>query len=360
MPSDYELFAPRRAAIYARPHCSVAAGTAAVALVLATSATILATPLQARSRSHFPAPQARISVQVDIVNVPVTVTNNHGDFVSGLSRENFRVFVDGTEQPVKYFTAAEEPARALLLVETGPAVYLLRHEHVFAARELLSGLSADDRVAIASYSETMQPILDFTANKQQAEAALTQLNFGSGMAGLNFYDCLGAALDWSASSAGKQTIVALTTGLDSSGAGHWEQLLEKLRQSNVMVLSVALGGELHDTGKHQRKVDANRAGDPGSEISFAASEQALESIAAETGGYAFFPRTDRDFEAAYRRIATLVRHEYSIGFEPALRDGRFHAIQVEVVNGADKTFNGKAGRPAYRVSTRKGFLAPAS
>jgi len=285
--------------------------------------------------------------------VPVTVTNEHGDFVSGLKRENFRLRVDGVEQPVKYFAAEEEPAQALLLVETGPAVYLLSHEHVLAARELLAGLGADDRVAIASYSETPQPILSFTADKRQSAAALAQLNFWLGMAKLNFYDCLGTAVDWSASDAGKQTIVVLTTGLDSSGAGHWEQLVEKLQQSNVMVLSVALGGELRDSGKHQKKNGNATAGDPGSEISFASSNTALENIAAETGGYAFFPRTDRDFETAYRRIATLLRHEYSLGFEPAVHDGHFHEIQVEVSDG-------KGARRAYRVNTRRGFLAPAS
>jgi VWFA-related protein len=187
------------------------------------------------------------------VSVPVTVTNSRGDFVGGLGRQNFRLLVDGAPQSVKYFAVQEEPAQALLLVETGPAVYLLRHEHVLAAADLLSGLGADDRVAIASYSDAPRALLNFTADKRQAAAALGSLNFAVGMAGLNFYDSLATALDWPASSGRKQAIVLLSTGLDSSGAGHWEPLLAKLQQSNVMVLAVALGGELRDSGKHHKK-----------------------------------------------------------------------------------------------------------
>ena len=40
----------------------------------------------------------------------------------------------------------------LLLVETGPAVYLFREEHIFAASALLQGLAAGDRVAVASFT----------------------------------------------------------------------------------------------------------------------------------------------------------------------------------------------------------------
>jgi Ca-activated chloride channel homolog len=320
------------------------------------SGVLLGVAARGNDSPSRPAPQ--ISVQVNVVSVPVTVTDGRGDFVRGLGRGNFRLRVDGVEQPIKYFAAEEEPAQALVLVETGPAVYLLAREHVIAATELLEGLDADDRVAIASYSDTLRPLLDFTTDKRQAAAALETLNYGLGMANLNFYDNLAEAVDLAALGNGKQAIVLLTTGLDSSGPGHWEQLLGKLRQSNVMVLAVALGGELRETGKRGKKNDALLGAGPGDGISFAASDRALESIAAETGGTAFFPKSDRDFQGVYRRIAALVRHEYSIGFDAAARDGRYHDIQVDVVDDGGRTLAENGGKQSYRVNTRRGFLAP--
>jgi VWFA-related protein len=121
-----------------------------------------------------------IRVDVNAVSVPVTVSNARGAFVGGLHRENFRLQVDGEPRPIEYFAAEQEPAQLLLLVETGPAVYLLRDEHISAAAALLTGLAPDDRVAVASYEENPQLLLDFSADKGAATAALNSLVFGLG------------------------------------------------------------------------------------------------------------------------------------------------------------------------------------
>ena len=305
----------------------------------------------------------QISVDVNLVSVPVTVTDARGEFVGKLSRENFRLLVDGSEQPIEYFTSEEEPAQVLILLETGPAVYLLRGEHIAAAAALLSGLGADDRVAVASYGDTPQLLLNFTTDKRQVAASLQTANYGLGMANLNFYASMASALDWmasasastSSSAGGKLAVVALTTGLDSSGSGPWQHLLARMQQSNVMVLPVALGGELREPGPHAKKDKPNESGTPsGEELSFAESTRALETVAAETGGHAFFPRNAGDFADAYRRIAALLRHQYSLGFSAAIADGRYHTIRVELAGGA-----GQKGGRNYRINSRRGFLAPA-
>jgi VWFA-related protein len=298
-------------------------------------------------------PASQISVQVDVVTVPVTVTDRKGNFVSGLAQRNFRLLVDGAAQPVPYFAPEVDPAQVLLLVETGPAVYLLRHEHIAAAVTLLEGLGPGDRVAVASYSAVPRLISGFTADKEQAAAALGAIHYGLGMAQLNFYDSLASVVHWDASGGSKRSIVVLTTGLDGSGPGHWENLLQELRRSNVMILPVALGGELRDArlAKRQRKGDAPAG------LSFARSDRALRAIAAESGGHAFFPRSEREFEQDYRRIAALVEYEYSLGFPASMRDGRYHTIRVEVVDEQGRPFDGKGHRPLYRWNARGGFLA---
>ena len=293
---------------------------------------------------------SQISVNVNVVTVPVTVTDTHGSFVGKLSRDDFRLFVDDSEQPIEYFSPEETPAQILILLETGPAVFLLRGEHLAAATDLLAGLGSDDRVAVASYADVPQLLLNFTTNKQQAAAALSSANYDIGLANLNFYASLASAVDWVGSENGKRAIVVMTTGLDSSGPESWQQLAAKLRRSNVMVLPVGLGGTLRDEPKRHKNQARNSAPATGEELSFAESNRALETIAAETGGRPFFPRNARDFEDAYRRIATLLRHQYSIGFTAA-SDGRDHTIRIELT--------GK-NRRDYRINFRRGYLAPAN
>lgn len=293
----------------------------------------------------------QISVNVNVVTVPVTVTDPHGGFVGKLSRNDFRLFVDDSEQPIEYFSPEETPAQILILMETGPAVFLLRGEHLAAATDLLAGLGNDDRVAVASYGDRPQLLLNFTTDKQQAAVALNSANYDIGMANLNFYASLASAVDWVGVEDGKRAIVVLTTGLDSSGFESWQQLIAQLRRSNVMVLPVGLGGTLRDEPKRHKNQARDSAPPAGQELSFAESNRALETIAAETGGRAFFPRNARDFEDAYRRIAALLRHQYSIGFTAAVSDGRDHAIRVELT--------GKHQRD-YRINFRRGYLAPAN
>lgn len=318
-------------------------------LLLGVASTILGGAFASMGALRSPSLPPQISVDVNVVNVPVTVTDSHGGFVSGLSRENFRLLVDGVERPIEYFAPEETPAQVLILLETGPAVYLLRGEHLAAAADFLKGLRIDDRVAVATYGNAPQLLLDFTTDKQQAAAALGIANYGIGMANLSFYSSLAVALDWASSADGKSAVVALTTGLDDSGLGSWQILEQKMQRSNAMVLPVGLGGTLREFGKGKAKSNHTEA-PTGEELSFAESNRALQTIATETGGQAYFPRKAMDFEDAYRQIATLLRHQYSLGFAAGTGHGQYHTIRVEVTGARGKS---------YRVSARRGFLAPA-
>lgn len=300
---------------------------------------------------------SQISVQVNLVSIPVTVTGRGGQFVSGLQRGNFRLLVDGAERPIEYFASEEEPARVLVLVETGPAVFLLRGEHIAATIALLNGLAPEDRVAVAAYSDVPHLLLDFTTDKRQAAASLNNLVYGIGTAQLNLYDSLASAVAWAEPSGGKYAIVVLTTGLDSSGSGpgSWNGVSARLRRSNALVLPVALGGDLRGV-----KMPAVKGAPDAEKTSFARSDAALKAIAEETGGQVFFPRSTRDFEVAYRRIASLLRHQYSLGFAAPADgpDGREHTLQVQVVDDRGRPFDGKQAKPAYGVNYRRGFAGP--
>src|SRR6266446_10892469 len=116
-------------------------------------ATVLCGGSFAGAQQNPQPPNQTIQVSVDRVSVGVIVTDSGGRFVEGLRREDFHIFDNGVEQPLTGFAAVEEPAQVLLLIEAGPAVYLLEGGHLQASDTLLNNLSPNDRVAIASYSK---------------------------------------------------------------------------------------------------------------------------------------------------------------------------------------------------------------
>jgi Ca-activated chloride channel family protein len=320
---------------------------------------VLATLLcQIRPACAQESPQEKaqaIHVSVERVNVGVIVTDSNGHFVEGLRREDFHVFDNGAEQPLTDFTAIEEPAQVLLLIEAGPAVYLLEGGHLEAALALLNGLSPDDRVAVVKYAEAPTALLDFTTDKKAAQAAFGHLRFNLGFSSLNLSSSVSKTLEWLASVQGKKSIVLLSTGVDTSPSNEAALVVQKLKINDVRLLAVSLTGGLQNPQPANKKKSAAKASTPAAQ-EFEQADQLLKRMAESTGGRAYFPRNSGEFSAAYAEIAQLVRHEYSLAFAPPARDGLVHLIEVRV--DAPKTSTPNAPLPSYRVDHRQAYLAP--
>jgi Ca-activated chloride channel family protein len=300
-------------------------------------------------------PKQTIHVSVDRVDVGVIVTDSRGHFVEGLGREDLRVFDNGIEQPLTDFAAVEEPAQILLLIEAGPAVYLLESSHLWAANSLLNGLSSDDRVAVVKYADLPTTLLDFTADKQAALAAFGQLRFNLGFGSLNLSSSVSKALESLAGIPGKKTIVLLSTGVDTSTPAESKVAMQQLKVSDVRLLAVSLTGSLqdHQPGSKKKSLTSNSSK---TVQQFEQANQLLRELASATGGRAYFPASSSEFDAMYAEIARLVRHEYSLAFAPPVHDGLVHAIEVRVNAALPQTPN--TGVAGYRIDHRQAYLAP--
>jgi VWFA-related protein len=311
-------------------------------------------------------PRPDIRVRVDRVNVGVIVTDSRGQFIGGLRREDFHLIDDGAEQPITDFLSVDEPAQILLLIEAGPAVYLLQGGHLQAVHALLDGLATGDRVAIVRYNAAAEPILNFTQDKRAATGMLDQLQFNLGFGQLNLASSLDTVLDWLASAPGKKSVVLLSTGVDTSPPGAVQKLLNRLKSSDVRILAVSLGGELRGPNvsekKHSKQAPVNPEKTQAAAEEFARADEALKNIAQANGGRAYFPRTTKDFADVFAEIAQLVRHEYNLGFDPPTRDGKVHSIEVRLANvpaeNSEKIAAGAPRSQAYRVDHRQAYVAP--
>jgi Ca-activated chloride channel family protein len=331
---------------------------------LFTAGVFLLAPRALAQQSVPSAPDIRI--RVDRVNVGVVVTDSRGQFIGGLHREDFHLFDNGFEQPITDFLNVDEPAQVLLLVEAGPAVYLLEGSHLQAVHALLDGLSPSDRVAIARYDAAPEPILDFTPDKPSAGAALDRLHFNLGFGQLNLASSLATALDWLVHLPGKKSLVLLSTGVDTSPPAATQNLLARLESSDVRVLAISLGGELRGSRpvekKHSKRDPPLPKKTPAAAGAFAEADRELKTIAEATGGRAYFPRTRKDFAAVFTEIAELVRHEYNLGFVPPVHDAKLHSIEVRVTSSPvanSPSFASKAPpTETYRVDHRQAYAAP--
>ncbi len=306
-------------------------------------------PAQAPS-AQAPAQEPRITVGADLVSVDVTVTDARGRFIADLQREDFRILDEGAEQPMTHFASIEKPAQVLLLVETGPAITLIRVQHLTASRVIAEGLAANDEIALANYSGAPQLVTGFTRHKATIAQALRSLNYLSGDATLRMFDSLAVVLDWLSVLPGRKAVVLLSTGLDVTAPSRRDRLVQKLHAANVTIYTVALGGILREPNDKKKSLASI---DQQAWLSFEQADQSLKELAQVSGGRAFFPRRPQDFEAAYKQISTALRHQYTLGFTPPVRDGSLRRIMVQLVDDRGR-------RRGLQVTARQGYVAPAA
>ncbi len=320
----------------------------------------------ARGAQDSAAAQAQrpLEAKTELVKLDVSVLDKEGKFVGGLEQKSFRVLDNGAERPIIFFAPVDTPARIVVMIETSPAVYMIKDEHIAASYALLNGLAEDDQVALVTYSDSPKELLPFTSDRAALQNALGGNQYMIGMASLNLYDSISSVVEGIAPVPGKKAIVLLSTGLDSSGPEHFDALVQKLRTQDVVIFAVGLGGSLNDNSapvsKAEKKAAAKAKRDAGAAgagpTMLEKARAALLSLATMTGGRAYFPASGQEFAPAYQEIASAVRHQYVLGIAPQ-HDGQLHKLSVTVPDAATASHKSK-GRPEYSVSARDGYIAP--
>ena len=326
---------------------------AAVAPALFCAACLFAFPRPGQTET---APQAApLRSSTEIVKIDVSVLDSRGQFTESLEQSDFRVLDNGVERSLVFFAPEEYPARILVLVETGPAVYLIHDEHLSALYALADGLAPGDQIALAAFDQTPRLLLPFTADRASILSAVDSLQYSIGMGDLHFYDAVSSALDWMEAAPGKKSLLTLATGLDTTPPANWDRLRERMAREDAVVFAVALGESLRGGPKKKPKASANKSGAPpgatAEKTPFEKADEGLNTLAAVTGGKAYFPRTAADFAPIYREIASALRHQYVLGIRAA-GDGEFHKLTVELA--AEKS----QAKDAHRILAREGYRAP--
>lgn len=142
------------------------------------------------------------------------------------------------------------------------------------------------------------------------------------------YDAVMAGLErLDQASRARKVLIVMSDGGDNTSRATLDQVLERARHSDATIYTIGLF----------------ESGDPD------ANPGVLKSLAQMTGGERFLPRSAGPLLLACQRIARDIRSGYTIAFEPAKRDGKYHRIQVEI---------DRAGGRRLVVRARAGYLAP--
>jgi Ca-activated chloride channel homolog len=321
-----------------------------------------------------------LRVDTDLVSVEVAVTSRAGTRnAAGLKAEDFVIYEDGVRQKVSNFSATDVPFNLVLLIDTSGSareeVDLMRK----AALRFLDELRPQDRVALIEFNDKISLLQDLTDDRRSVEKALSRLKPGRGTA---FYDTLELTLEEVLKSvAGRKAVVALTDGVDSYGAGTYNELLPLVEraQASFYFLEVDTearteAGMMRDCNDERRfqfsekqlkkylqeyasGADAAQYADH-CDLSrlermqinrrlYESARRELRELAEKTGGRVYPVRQLHQLEPAYAQIAAELRTQYSLGYYPTneRRDGKWRTLRVEVKRAG---LEAKA-KPGYRA-----------
>jgi len=300
-----------------------------------------------------------ISVSTSEVLLPVTVRNQKGQLVTTLTREDFRVFEEGREQPLSDLALRQVPVDVILMVDASSSVARNLEDFRRAVVGFAQRLAPDDRISLIKFDDRVELLQDWTQSRVQLRRSLGRI-----MPGVftRFNDALHlAAREQFRVARGRHAIIVLTDGIDSGrGYASLTDALRALLEAQAVVYVVS--NTDIERARKRGELDSLLSGPP-SVVRFNElrigdlreglrvldeSERNLGQLTAATGGRLYRPVSFEALDATYAEVADELRHQYALYYTPLdkNRNGQFRRVRVETTD------------PSLRVSARIGYYAP--
>jgi Ca-activated chloride channel family protein len=310
--------------------------------------------------------EPRIYVIVNVVQLNVAVTDNKGNYVTGLHPQDFEITEDGIKQKIATFGEGNEPTRGLVEtasldgkspvpdsdpLHTGSAPSsplpdpptlgsLVAGANVFilfdtsnymyrgfvfaqdAIADFVRSLESADKVAFYAYSRNLSRGARLTADRSQVLRAVRSTVAGDDAA---LYNTLLLTIKDAAQYTGRKVVVVFSNGPDNTSVVPPEDVAELAQSAGVPIYMIST---------QQARLEP-------------VSTAVFERVTAVTGGKAYFAKTWRDEKRAFASIRDDLGHLYSLSYYPQPNPNRgWRAITVKLVGEHFKKFH---------IRTRNGY-----
>ena len=269
-----------------------------------------------------------LNVNVDLVELHVTVVDERDRPIGGLTQENFRIIEDRTVQPISVFKHEDIPVSLGLVIDNSRSIEPRKGRLDASALSFVRKSNSVDETFIIHFDFDARLAHRFTSDIGTLERTLASVKpYGQ----TALYDALILALDeMEKAKYSKKAILLVSDGIDNVSKATLDQVLERVRRSSVAVYPVGL---LSESGG----LDA---------------EEHLIRIAEASGGKAYFPENVDQAQIMMERIARDLREQYTLGYFPTNpnRDGAWRSVRVDVLP--------PPGYPQLHTNYRHGYYGP--
>jgi Ca-activated chloride channel homolog len=277
-------------------------------------------------------PDSTIKVDVKLVNVFVTVTDDHGAPVGGLAKENFELFEDGALQTISVFDKESAmPLSIVMDIDTSLSTRKDLPLELSSARRFAHAiLRPVDALCLYEFSETVDEIVPFTADLKAIDHGIDRVHYGAATA---LYDAIYLGAQAVDRREGRKVMVIITDGGDTVSRVDYKEAVRAAQEAEAIVYSIIVV-----------PIEASAGRDLG-------GEHALIQISEDTGGKYFYATSVPQLDEAFRKISDELRTQYLLAYYPLRHstDSNFRRVQVKIT--------GTPGSSTFAVHHRTGYYA---
>jgi Ca-activated chloride channel homolog len=326
-----------------------------------TSGTVV-TPTEAEATTDDDV----ITVETNLITLPVSVLDRDGRFISGLKQSDFQIFEDGQAQQIEYFASIEQPFTVVLLIDVSNSTSFKINEIQTAAIAFTTQLRREDKLMVVSFDDHIRVLCEPTSDRSIMREAILKTKFAGGT---SLYDAVEYAGERLQKMSGRKAIVLFTDGVDTtSKRTNSSQTIRDAEESEALVYPIRYdtsadmnsgnrGGSSNSGGGLLGKILAgilsggnvsvgSGGGTGTSPADYRKGQQYLDDLARVSGGRGFLASSYSNLESSFSGIAEELRRQYSIGYYPS----------SEGVNGQRKQVKVRVNQTGYVVRTKNSYI----
>ena len=281
-------------------------------------------------------PRSDIRVQSTLVLIPVTVTDPLNRFVTGLDRENFRVFEDKNEQKVTHFASEDAPLSVGLVFDTSGSMGSKLDKSRQAVKQFFKTANPEDEFFLIQFNDRPELVVDFTTRLEEIQNRLT---FTQSKGRTALLDAVYMALHkMKKAKNARKALLIISDGGDNSSRYTESEIKNAVREADVQVYAIGIFEMMSNRGRTPEELSG---------------PSLLSEIAEQTGGRHFPVENLNELPDVAAKIGIELRNQYLLGYTPTnpQRDGKYRRVQVKLVQ--------PRGLPPLRAFWRLGYYAPA-
>ena len=278
------------------------------------------------------APGSRIRMDVDLVLVPVTITDPMNRLVTGLEQTDFFLYENNAQQTIRTFAMEDAPVSIGIIFDLSGSMTSKLIRARDSILQFMKTANPQDEFFVIGFNDRPELIEDFTSSIEDIQARLQTVRSGKRTALL---DAIYYGMDKMKTAKNeRKALLVVSDGGDNRSRYTEGEVKAQVRESDVEIYSIGIFDPYAPTTEERM------------------GPLLLNDLSEETGGRMFRVDDLADMGDIAIKISTELRNQYVIGYHPKnlQRDGKWRKVKVKLVP--------PQGLPPLTVHARTGYYAP--